>query len=97
MMCCFATEAAHGPTIWALSWPATQQLLCAGPPMLRPCLQVELADVIVINKMDLAKPAALDQLERMLRALNPGAQLLRVRRQCQCRSMRLHAPSNTVY
>jgi len=57
-------------------------------------LQVELADVIVINKMDLAQPAELDQLQRMLRALNPGAQLLRVRRiPSHTLPARMHYPS----
>ena len=49
------------------------------PMLLVPHLQVELADVIVVNKTDLAPPAELDRLQSMLRALNPGAQLLRVR------------------
>ena len=51
----------------------------AAPNLLWPCPQVELADVIVMNKTDLAEPQELSQLERMLRALNPGAQVIRVR------------------
>lgn len=42
--------------------------------------QVEFADVIVINKTDLVKPAKLGKLEGILRHLNPGARLLRARR-----------------
>jgi G3E family GTPase len=39
--------------------------------------QVELADVLVISKIDLASEAELERLEAMLRALNPGARVVR--------------------
>ena len=39
--------------------------------------QVEFADVLVLNKADLAAPAALDRLEALLHRLNPEAQILR--------------------
>ncbi len=39
--------------------------------------QVEFADVIVVNKTDLATPEQLAQLESVLRRLNSGARLLR--------------------
>jgi G3E family GTPase len=42
--------------------------------------QVEFADVIVINKIDRATPAQLDELERVLRHLNPSAHLVRATR-----------------
>ncbi|WP_291988299.1 zinc metallochaperone GTPase ZigA [Luteitalea sp.] len=42
--------------------------------------QVEFADVIVINKIDRATPAQLDELERVLRHLNPSAHLVRASR-----------------
>lgn len=43
--------------------------------------QVELADVIVLNKIDLAKSEAeLGRLEAVLRHLNPGAELVRAER-----------------
>jgi G3E family GTPase len=39
--------------------------------------QVEFADVLIINKVDLAAASALDELEALLRRLNPHAQILR--------------------
>lgn len=39
--------------------------------------QVEFADVLVLNKCDLVKPAQLDRLEGVLRKLNPRAKVLR--------------------
>jgi G3E family GTPase len=42
--------------------------------------QVEFADVIVVNKCDLATPAQLDELEAVLRRLNPRARLVRAER-----------------
>jgi G3E family GTPase len=39
--------------------------------------QVEFADVLVINKIDLLDPAELDRLEALLHRLNPGARILR--------------------
>ncbi|MCO5166253.1 MAG: zinc metallochaperone GTPase ZigA [Planctomycetes bacterium] len=39
--------------------------------------QVEFADVIVLNKCDLVTPRDLGELEATLRALNPGARLVR--------------------
>jgi G3E family GTPase len=44
--------------------------------------QVEFADVIVVNKTDLVPPALLDELEAILRRLNPGARLERAERGC---------------
>lgn len=41
--------------------------------------QVEFADVIVVNKTDLAEEAEIVQVEGLLRALNPGARVLRSR------------------
>lgn len=41
--------------------------------------QVEFADVLVISKADLAPPARLDQLEAVLRSLNPRALVIRAR------------------
>lgn len=50
--------------------------------------QVEFADVLVLNKCDLVKPAQLDRLEGVLRKLNPRAKVLRstkgVGRSCSC-------------
>jgi G3E family GTPase len=42
--------------------------------------QVEFADLIVINKIDLASAEQLDELEAMLQRLNPGAKILRAER-----------------
>lgn len=42
--------------------------------------QVEFADVLVVNKTDLVDAAALGRLEATLRALNPGAVLVRAER-----------------
>lgn len=39
--------------------------------------QVEFADVLVLNKVDLATPADLERLEALLRKLNPEAQIVR--------------------
>ncbi|PJF35945.1 MAG: hypothetical protein CUN49_07915 [Candidatus Thermofonsia Clade 1 bacterium] len=39
--------------------------------------QVEFADVLIINKIDLVEPSALDELEAILRRLNPYARILR--------------------
>ncbi len=39
--------------------------------------QVEFADVLILNKTDLVPPDALNQLEAILRKLNPSARLLR--------------------
>lgn len=39
--------------------------------------QVEFANVVVINKLDLVSPEQVDALERIVRKLNPGAKLLR--------------------
>ena len=39
--------------------------------------QVEFADVVVINKLDLVSPEQVDALERIVRKLNPMAKLLR--------------------
>lgn len=39
--------------------------------------QVEFADVIVLNKADMLPPDQLDELEAVLRALNPAADLIR--------------------
>lgn len=39
--------------------------------------QVEFCDVIVLNKTDLLEPEALDQLEAILRSLNPRAHIVR--------------------
>jgi G3E family GTPase len=39
--------------------------------------QVEFADVLVLNKADRATPEALDQLEALLRRLNPSAEIVR--------------------
>jgi G3E family GTPase len=39
--------------------------------------QVEFADVLIINKVDLVEAAALDELEAILRRLNPHARILR--------------------
>ncbi len=39
--------------------------------------QVEFADVLILNKIDLVEPEALGQLEQFLRHLNPQARLLR--------------------
>jgi G3E family GTPase len=41
--------------------------------------QIEFADVIVINKMDLVTPQHLERLEGVLRALNPAAQLVQAK------------------
>lgn len=38
--------------------------------------QIEFADVIVLNKVDLVPPAQLQEVEAAIRALNPGARLL---------------------
>ncbi len=40
--------------------------------------QVEFANVILINKVDLVRAEELAQLEHILRALNPGARVLKV-------------------
>ena len=42
--------------------------------------QVEFADVLVVNKTDLAAPAELAELEALLRRLNPAARQLRAER-----------------
>ncbi len=39
--------------------------------------QVEFANVIIINKIDLLSPYELEQLEQIIRRLNPGAEILR--------------------
>jgi G3E family GTPase len=41
--------------------------------------QVELADVLVISKVDLAPPTRIDQVEAILATLNPRAKILRAR------------------
>jgi len=41
--------------------------------------QIAFADVIVLNKIDLAEPARLDELERRLRGINAMARILRAR------------------
>ena len=41
--------------------------------------QVEFANVIIINKTDLIEPYDLEQLERLIRRLNPSAEILRSR------------------
>ena len=43
-------------------------------------LQVEFADVVLLNKVDLAAPSDLAQLRAMLGSLNPGARLLETTR-----------------
>lgn len=43
-----------------------------------PVRQVAVADRLLVSKIDLAAPAALDQLEHRLRALNPGAAIVRM-------------------
>ncbi len=43
-----------------------------------PVKQVAIADRLLISKPDLAAPAALDRLEARLRALNPGAPIVRM-------------------
>ncbi len=40
--------------------------------------QVEFADVILINKIDLVEPDAVNQLEAILSRLNPGAKIVRI-------------------
>jgi G3E family GTPase len=42
--------------------------------------QVEFADVLVINKCDLAEPEKIDQLESLLQELNPTAEIVRCAR-----------------
>lgn len=53
--------------------PHVQQYLLLSP-------QVEFADVILLNKVDLATPADLTRLHSMLKALNPTARLLETTR-----------------
>jgi G3E family GTPase len=43
-----------------------------------PAKQVAIADRLLITKSDLASPALLERLESMLRALNPGAAIVRI-------------------
>jgi G3E family GTPase len=43
-----------------------------------PVKQVAIADRLLLSKADLAPPARLDQIEARLRALNPGAPIVRV-------------------
>ena len=38
--------------------------------------QIEFANVIIVNKIDLVSPVELEQLEQILRRLNPGAKIL---------------------
>jgi predicted GTPase len=38
---------------------------------------VRLADVVIVNKVDTADPAAVEQVEANVRAVNPGARILR--------------------
>jgi len=40
--------------------------------------QIEFCDVLLLNKCDLVDPSDLDELERVLRALQPSARLLRI-------------------
>jgi G3E family GTPase len=42
--------------------------------------QVEFADVLVLNKIDLVEPEELHRLEGILKALNPGARIVRAER-----------------
>jgi G3E family GTPase len=42
------------------------------------CLQVEFADVLVLNKLDLVTPEQADQLEALLSKLNRGAKVRQV-------------------
>ena len=42
--------------------------------------QIEFADVVVLNKCDLASPEQIKRVEAVIRKLNPGAHLLRSRR-----------------
>jgi G3E family GTPase len=41
--------------------------------------QIAFADVILLNKVDLATPAQLERIERRLRAINPAARICRTR------------------
>ena len=54
---------------WSGESPSVHR--CPGVP-----LQVEFADVVLLNKVDLAAPSDLARLRSMLGSLNPGARLL---------------------
>ena len=37
--------------------------------------QIEFANIIVINKIDMVKPAELERIKKTLKKLNPGAEI----------------------